>query len=335
MVTINQTNSTIANPGSIGNSINIYFIYKIPSLHSYNNMLIAHLAVADFLQATLTLPMAIANSLLRHAIPPAMCQAFAFILNFLLAIALAATAAISIDRCLAVIYPYQYQAKMKTNYIIMIVIFIWILAAVLAGTPLLGLQRYGLGEYTFIADGLQCWFDFQYRQRSSIIFIILYIYLLLTILTTLVSYLIIFCIAYNKGIADISAVGYASLRRSIRTTALIVGSNFACFIPTLISVSISYFSQRELNPGLTVAAYLLSFCNSAINPLIYAFTNGILRQKIKQHCCCSKKRYCLTKFGLYRTSKITPSNTAAGQPAAKSDSEPSYWQTVINDYESS
>ncbi|EDV28594.1 Trace amine-associated receptor 1 [Trichoplax sp. H2] len=278
--------SLIITIGSIGNLVNIYFIYKTPSLHSFNNILIAHLAISDFLQAILTLPMAILNSYLRFNSPIILCRAFAFTLNFLVMVSLAATSAISIDRYFAVIYPYSYSAKMKIKYINIFIVSTWLSAAITSGTPLLGLQRYGLGEYSFIADGLQCWFDFQHHQKNRIAFIATFVYIVAAILVTMTSYLAIFYVACHKGITDVSVVGYASLKRSIRTTALIVGSNLACFIPVLVGASISYFTKRDLPPGLTVAVYLLTFFNPAINPVIYAYTNEILRRKIKQYCYC-------------------------------------------------
>ena len=225
----------------------------------------------------------------------------------------------------------EYLAKMNSKYIFIFIATTWLLALLLAGIPLLGLQNIGLGEYTSIADGLQCWFDFQYRQRSSVIFTILFIYLLLAILATMVSYFIIFCIACHKGISDISVVGYASLSRSIRTTALIVGSNLICFTPSLVSASISYFTQSELQPSLTTAAYLLSFCNSAINPIIYSLTNGILRRKIKNHCCCLCHRWCNNTAISYGGVKISPENVSASQ--TKISLESRQWQTVINSFQ--
>lgn len=273
--------------GSLGNFMNIFFIYKTPSLHSYNNILIAHLAAVDFLQVTLTLPMAIINSFLLSSNPHALCQAFAFILNLLITVSMAATAAISVDRCFAVVYPYLYSAKMKIKYIVIFVISTWFVMAILAGIPLFGLQRYGLGEYTFVADSLQCWFDFQYREKNKIAFIVTLAYVILILLITSISYLTIFYVACHKGITDISANGYASLVRSIRTTALIVGSNILCFIPVVLVSTISFISQRDLPVGLTITGYLMSFLNSAINPVIYAITNVTLRHKIKERLCWS------------------------------------------------
>lgn len=270
--------------GSIGNLINIYYIYKIPLLHSYNNILIAHLAITDLLQITLTLPLAIVNSFLDNELPIAMCQAFAYILNFLSMISLAATAAISIDRCCIVIYPYSYSANMKTKYVIIFIVSTWLCMAITASLPLLGLQQYGLGEYTYIENDLQCWLDFNDRQSTRLIFFIAFTYILLTISATVISYLIIFYVACHKGIADISVVGYISLRRSIRTTALIIGSNVACFIPALVALSTSYFTQIQLPTSLIIASYLLTYFNSAVNPIIYASTNSIIRRKIKRHC---------------------------------------------------
>ena len=271
--------------GSIGNLMNIYFIYKIPLLHSHNNILIAHLAVTDLLLVTLTLPMAIANSFLDSNIPNAMCQAFAYILNFLIMISLATTVAISIDRCCAVIYPYYYSAHMKFKYVVIFIVSTWICMPTIASLPLLGLQRYGLGEYKYTASDLQCWFDFHDPISTKVVFFIAFIYLLLTISATLISYSIIFYVACHKGFADVSVVGYISLRRSIRTTALIIGSNLTCFIPALVALSTSYFTQKGLPASLIIASYLLTYFNSAVNPIIYASTNSIIRRRIKRQCC--------------------------------------------------
>ena len=272
--------------GTIGNFMIIYFIYKIPALHSYNNILIAHLAVADFLQVTLVLPMAIANSLLRPEIPPSLCQAFAYIFSFLITISLAATAAISIDRCLAVIYPYRYSASMKIKYIIIYIVLTWLLLAIQASIPLLGLQQYGFGEYKPISNNLQCWLDLQQPEKNRIAFIFVFTYLVVTISAIVISYAIIFFIACNKGITDVSIVGYVSLKRSIRTTALIVGSNLVCFMPGLIAITLSYFHQDDLPPPLSMTSSLLMYLNPAINPIIYTLTNAILRKKIKKYWGC-------------------------------------------------
>ena len=293
--------------GSLGNFINIFMIYKTPSLHSYNNILIAHLAVVDFLQVTLTMPMGIVNSFLLEN-SYAMCQAFAFILNCLIMESIAATAAISVDRFFAVAYPYHYAVKMNIKYIVIFIILTWSVMVILATIPLLGLQRYGLGEYTFVADSLQCWFDFQYREKNIGAFIFSLTYITLIIFIISICYLAIFYVACHKGIADIPIVGYTSLVRSIRTTALIVGSNMLCFIPVMLVSSISFITQRDVPVGLAMTAYLASLLNSSLNPLIYAVTNRILRRKIKQQLC-----YCFNwlqtsqpAVRLQRTTKIGP-----------------------------
>lgn len=259
-----------------------------------------------------------------------MCQAFAFIFNFLITISLAATAAISIDRCLAVIYPYRYSANMKIKYIIIYIVSTWIFLAMLTGLPLLGLQEYGLGEYTFITNNLQCWLDLQQPKKNQIAFIIVFVYLMATILATLTSYVIVFFIACSKGITDVSIVGYISLRRSIRTTALIVGSNLACFIPAIVSITLSFFTQEDLPIPLSMTSSLLMYFNSALNPVIYALTNAILRRKLQKYCCCKfgsrNSRSIILKSNIkvsaYPTSYSNPSvqscNTDESQIVTKS-----------------
>ena len=77
-----------------------------------------------------------------------------------------------------------------------------------------------------------------------------------------------------------------TLKRSIRTTFAIVGTNVICWIPFLIFAFIEYHHRHLVkdfqNPSyINIISISCIFCNAAINPIIYALTNAQLRKRYR------------------------------------------------------
>ncbi|RDD37281.1 hypothetical protein TrispH2_011637 [Trichoplax sp. H2] len=78
-------------------------------------------------------------------------------------------------------------------------------------------------------------------------------------------------------------IGPSNLRTSLRT--VVVGTNALCWLPMIISLYfglIQYWMTKNknlLSNQAIVIIRILSYCNVAINPLIYLATNEILREK--------------------------------------------------------
>ncbi|RDD36243.1 hypothetical protein TrispH2_012021 [Trichoplax sp. H2] len=86
------------------------------------------------------------------------------------------------------------------------------------------------------------------------------------------------CILLNS---HAKLLGYKNFRKAIRTTFLMVGTDVMCWFPLAFTCTlgatkyITFKSRHEITSSLEVAALLLSYCNIAINPYIYAGTNAV------------------------------------------------------------
>ncbi|RDD37282.1 Histamine H2 receptor [Trichoplax sp. H2] len=234
------------------NLFNLFHIFRSSTLRDIKNTMLTGLAIADLCTGSIVPPCMILT--LIYQLEDTTCQVQGFVVTYFHGVSLVMSAAISIDRCSAISDPYTYLAHLQVWRYSIIVTSIWIIPLPFAITPLLPFQSLGF------AAGI-----------CSVITIII------------CCYVIIFCIAYSKKNSHIDS--YGSIRKSIRTAFLIVGSNVFCWLPLGVTWSVSvikYFvfqGEIRINSQLESAVLLLPYSNVAINPLIYAGTNEILKDR--------------------------------------------------------
>ena len=267
----------------IGNLFNLCVIFRTPSLRAINNSILINLCIADFLTGAIALPCLIITSLIQKS--GSLCQVPGFIITFFNGISLVMSAAVSVDRYNAVANPYKYLAHLQISRYTIVIISLWMIPIPFATLPVLQLQSYGFGEYR--QYGL-CWLSVSSRSNNYIIVAALAAGLNAVIITIVSCYTIIFYIAYHKSNANTALMGYGTIKKSVRTTFLIVGTNVLCWFPVAITCLISaihyiaYSKTYTVSNSLEVAILILSYSNVAINPFLYAFTNSILRTKLKK-----------------------------------------------------
>ena len=135
-----------------------------------------------------------------------------------------------------------------------------------------------------------CSISFTNYNDNCIAYWILIIFLAACITSILCIYAVIFSIAYRKTAQDLTHG--SNLRKSVRTTALIVGTNLLCWLPFLISnfeayanaarppivnATVSSNGEADLVEVLTIT---ILFSNAAVNPIIYMYTNSYLRKHL-------------------------------------------------------
>lgn len=278
----------------IGNGFNLYHILRTPSLRAIKNTMLTFLNIADLSTGTIAIPCMIATVL--HQEKGTTCQVQGFIITYLNGVSLTMSAAISIDRCHAVTDPYTYLAHLQFLRYTIIIISIWIIPLPFAITPLLSLQAYGLGDYQLCN---LCWLKLSSNNLNYLAVSALAAGISAVIIIIISCYTIIFCIAYSKNNATIA--GYGSIKKSIRTTSLIVGTNMLSWLPLDIICSTSVIQyvtsglEYSVNPQTEVIILLLPYCNVALNPFIYAGTNATLKKKYKQS---AYSIYCWISSGL-------------------------------------
>ncbi|RDD36312.1 G-protein coupled receptor GRL101-like protein [Trichoplax sp. H2] len=266
-----------------GNLFNIFFIYRYPNLHNMNNLIIANLSFIDFFNGLIVIPMIVVFGLTGRPVY-SLCQFQGFILTWLYTASLTTSAAVSTDRLYAIMYPFRYYANITVKKLCLTMICIWFVPTIIAVIPLLALGNYGLGKYRYMAF---CAVSFIFYSENYTICWILISFIIITIIIILCSYLAIFTIAYRKTVRDLSHSG--NLKKSIRTTSLIVGTNLLCWLPYLFLNFAQYIDRVNNTPDInsssrsgptSVVAIFLLFSNAAINPIIYMVTNSYLRKQI-------------------------------------------------------
>ena len=262
------------------NIINLIMIYKTTLLHNRNNILIAHLAIVDLLTAVTVLPLAISYTLLRNQMPPWTCQTFAFLSQFLDSISVFNTLAISIDRCIAVTSPYYYSQYWTVKILKYEIVILWVMPILICIWPLLKITDLPLGQFEYLPRAAQCWINFRqnYNFISSLTIITV---MTSTFFIIILCYIIIFIVAYGKNIRNPPNI--RNLKKSIRTTTLIVGANIVCWLPILITSWLSFTQpQRNYPANIDKISLMLCYSHTAFNPVIYSITNRILRNKLKR-----------------------------------------------------
>lgn len=294
----------------IGNLFNLYFIFRTPSLRVLNSSILINLSIVDFLTGAVAIPCLIITSLYQK--DDSLCQVQGFISTFLNGISLVMSAAISIERCTAVTDPYTYLAHLQTPRYTIIIISVWLIPIPFAILPLLHLQSYGLGEYR--QHGL-CWVSLSSEASNYIAVGALAAGVNAVIIIIVSCYTIIFYIAYNKSNSNVIIMRYRNIKRSVRTTFLIVGTNVICWFPLAVTCCLStihYITKHTKYPisnRLEVAILILSYSNVAINPIIYALTNSVLRKNYK--ILLNKLIHYIT------TGHISSNSTASVRPSGR------------------
>ncbi|RDD40400.1 Adenosine receptor A2b [Trichoplax sp. H2] len=276
LVTI-ATLSIIAMGSVVGNSFCLATIYATPSLHKVNNILLANMAAADLSIGMIALPAMVVVVWLDYPIPTILCQFQGFVLVYLYPVSLLTVTAITVDRILAITRPLHYSDVItyKFRWILGI---IWIAPFTIALMPVMQLEQFGFGNYDKV---MVCWIDLHHRSHRPYTFsAILLTFIIGIILAIIGCYTAIFIIACRKTVY-IPHRSSQDMVKSIRTTALIVGTSILCWI----LLAIDYFidlTRVSLSKRLSIIEILVSFAaisNSMINPIVYVSTNTILRRK--------------------------------------------------------
>ncbi|RDD36638.1 Beta-1 adrenergic receptor [Trichoplax sp. H2] len=94
-------------------------------------------------------------------------------------------------------------------------------------------------------------------------------------------------VSVNKSAATTIAQDLArgNLKKSIRITSMIIGTNLVCWLPyVIIGIRSVAYINRDVVPVYrptfaNIISVILIFSNSAINPVIYATTNSYIRKR--------------------------------------------------------
>ncbi|XP_029109781.1 trace amine-associated receptor 1-like [Scleropages formosus] len=272
-----------------GNLLVIITIAQMKQLHTPTNFLVLSLAVADFLLGAMVMPPSMVRSLetcwylgnvfcrIHSSTDIMLCNAS--LLNLLL---------ISIDRYYAVCQPLHYHTRVINCVTVTMILTFWSLSAfILFGMMLFEMSTRNAEDIyrnSFHCEG-SC-SVLQSRMSSVISSVLVFFIPALVIIVLYLKILVIArrqaCSIQSRMCANVNLEKNKPSKnktehKATRTLAIVVGVYLACWAP--------WFLCNLISPDVVVASPIfmemliwLAYFNSAINPVIYAFSFSWFRK---------------------------------------------------------
>ncbi|XP_054834720.1 G-protein coupled receptor 54-like [Eublepharis macularius] len=280
--------------GLVGNSLVIYVISKHRQMRTATNFYIANLATTDIIFLVCCVPFtATLYPLPSWVFGDFMCK----FVNYLQQVTVQATCitlmAMSVDRCYATLYPLQ-SLRYRTPHVAMAVSFaIWIGSFILS-LPMAIYHRtevgywYGLRTYCIEA------FTSKSQERSFILYTFLAVYLL-PLFTICLCYSIMLKRIGNPVVEPIDhdyqvqhlSERSAAMRAKISKMVVVIVLLFTiCWGPIqfylLFQGFYHHFQANYETYKIKTWANCMSYANSSLNPIVYAFMGDSFRKSFKK-----------------------------------------------------
>lgn len=145
----------------LGNSVVCYIVYQKPAMRSAINILLATLAMADLLTASLCMPFAIVSFVAQRWIfGDVFCQINAILFNFLVTEGTFVLLTISVDRFMIIVQRKDTLTPRKAK---MYIVISWVLSFVVVLPPI-----FGWGKYGFELGQIQCSLEWPSRDAVDL-----------------------------------------------------------------------------------------------------------------------------------------------------------------------
>ncbi|XP_046730095.1 trace amine-associated receptor 6-like [Silurus meridionalis] len=268
-----------------GNLLVIISVLHFKQLHTPTNMLILSLAVSDFFVGALLMPpMLIWIIESCWILGRSFCICFWLIGSLVLASSISNITLISVDRYVALLNPFFYTNTISTRIMCTVVSSNWCVCLAYSMT----FYYFSLNSTNFILCPGEC-FPTLNEVFSVIDLVITFIFPLSVII---ILYSRVFLIAKKHATAirelnnhtrpqtqKITSHSMKSERKAAKVLGILVAVFLACLLPYFIYSLLGDFI--ELQTESICKLIFLIYCNSTINPVIYALFYPWFRRCIK------------------------------------------------------
>ncbi|EDW74951.2 uncharacterized protein Dwil_GK15627 [Drosophila willistoni] len=278
--------------GLYGNFIMIYLIATNRSLRTPTNLIIANMAMADFLTLLICPAMFMVNDFYQnYQLGCVGCKMEGFLVVIFLITAVLNLSVVSYDRLTAIVLPRETRLTFTAAKIV--ILCTWILG-VLFASPLALYRSYRVRIWKNFTE-IYC------KENTSIL--PKYWYVLITILVWLPLGIMLICYIaifykldrYEKRVLSREHPLTVSYKRSVAKTLFIVVVVFLVLrLPFTILIVLRekyYTTDSTVNSGMQLFWYFsqyLMFFNAAVNPMIYGFNNENFRRAYAQIWCVKR-----------------------------------------------
>ncbi|XP_071260514.1 G-protein coupled receptor 54-like [Salvelinus alpinus] len=278
--------------GLVGNSLVIHVITRHQQMRTVTNFYIVNLATTDIMFLVCCVPFtATLYPLPSWVFGDFMCRLVSYLQQVTAQATCVTLSAMSVDRCYVTVYPLQSLRHRTPRMAVTVSVSIWI-GSLLLSVPIAVYQR--------LEEG--CWFGPQTYcsevfpsariQRAFILYSFLAVYLLPLIT-------ICFCYAFmikrmgqpsvqpadsNYQVTAQAERGATVRARVSRMVVVMVALFTVCWGPIQICILLQAFGPHLRSYALykvKIWAHCMSYSNSSVNPLVYAFMGNNFRKAFK------------------------------------------------------
>ncbi|RDD42358.1 Trace amine-associated receptor 4 [Trichoplax sp. H2] len=293
----------------LGNLLSIIVIYRNKNMHDPSGLLMANLATADLCIGLIFMTTTVVYTWKKsYMFNELSCAMRAYLITVITTVSQFTAAYIAIDRCIYVCKPLHYPMWITKWKMGSLIIFTWILASLFGSIPLMQLERYGLGRYTYVSYMYSCWLDIKKFQQNGSILLLLFNTFIGLLLIVSICYIIILYKAkkvhttiqpfrrqFNiRQQLPTRMVKLSWINKPTKTSVILVGVYLICAAPTAIfgiTMTLNFEYYNVSDACYRVLLYWCMYANALANPFIFGFSHRDFRQTYRSLCCKNPMRY--------------------------------------------
>ncbi|XP_034749077.1 trace amine-associated receptor 13c-like [Etheostoma cragini] len=267
-------------------TLNLLIIISIShfrQLHTPTNILLLSLAVSDFLVGLVLMPVEVVKKTSCWFLGDFVCFLYNYLICIIPASSLGDIVLISVDRYVCICDPLHYTSRITMNRVKLCVCLCWLYSASYSffflKNDLTQPGRYNscYGECLFVTD-----------YFTGLIDVVLTFFVPVTVIVAL--YLRVFAVAVSQARAMHSHITAVTLQPSVtpkakkselkaaRNLGVLVVVFLICYCPVYC---VSLAGANLVNASSASYVLFVFFCNSSLNPVIYAFLYPWFRKAVK------------------------------------------------------
>lgn len=311
--------------GVLGNGTLIYTVLKNKSMRNVPNILIVSLSFGDMLLLLVSVPFAgIIYMLFENPFGNIICKLNEYLYNLSMGVSIFTLTALSGDRFLAIVYPMSKHKGKPLLKSCIVVVSIWILAAILSIPEALSFNishietMYGTAKYCLSPpDNWPKWYS---KVHSMVQFFIFF--LIPTVIISAFYCSMAFILIRSSKQMPIETTNVAGLsqqqRRQIEARAKVAKVVFSfviifvvCWLPRHIYLLWYFWSPDDFNSFwhiFKVVGYCLTYIYACVNPFALYFLSGQFRKYYNKYLF----RWCTSPYRVIDSNNSVMYNFQSG-----------------------
>ena len=277
-------------PTIFGNGLILYSVFKFTRLRSNIHVLIANLAVSDFIVGAMLIPIDILTDIFEWKLNKYTCLTVLGIYVLIFGTSSYNLLLISIERFIAVNFPLRSKMILTKVRMAILISFGWIAVSVNTLIPFFGVNTFN--------ESVQCintniW-PKGYQTYNDWL-------LLVSVILNFVFYLIVVRLAMIKSRPKRNNMDENALNihrkshvdiHNVMTMVIVLGTFMVCWLPYMsLSVAVTFWDTPHLQ-YVKRFTFVPGLLNSALNWMIYGYRNKQFRKAFKTVlACCFRRKY--------------------------------------------